>query len=45
MTQNKGIINNILELIGETPLIRLNTITKDLPGNYYAKYEGFNPGH
>ncbi|MEX1382001.1 PLP-dependent cysteine synthase family protein [Lutibacter sp.] len=45
MTQNKGISNNILELIGETPLIRLNTITKDLPGNYYAKYEGFNPGH
>ena len=45
MTKNKGISNNILELIGETPLIRLNTITKDLPGNYYAKYEGFNPGH
>jgi len=45
MTQNKGISNNILELIGETPLIKLNTITKDLPGNYYAKYEGFNPGH
>ena len=45
MTKNKDISNNILELIGETPLIRLNTITKDLPGNFYAKYEGFNPGH
>ncbi|UMB60875.1 cysteine synthase family protein [Lutibacter sp. A80] len=45
MIQNKGVTNNILELIGKTPLIRLNTITKDLPGNYFAKYEGFNPGH
>jgi cystathionine beta-synthase len=45
MTQNKGINNNILELIGDSPLIKLNTITKKLPGNYYAKYEGFNPGH
>ena len=45
MTQNTGIINNILGLIGDTPLIKLNHITKNLPGNYYAKYEGFNPGH
>ncbi len=45
MTKNKGISNNILDLIGNTPLIKLNKITKDLPGNFYAKYEGFNPGH
>ena len=45
MTKNTGISNNILDLIGNTPLIKLNKITKDLPGNFYAKYEGFNPGH
>ena len=45
MTQNKGISNNILDLIGNTPLIRLNKITNNLSGNFYAKYEGFNPGH
>jgi len=45
MTRNTGISNNILDLIGKTPLIKLNKITKDLPGNFYAKYEGFNPGH
>ncbi len=45
MTHNTGINNNILELIGNTPLIKLNKITKNLLGNFYAKYEGFNPGH
>ena len=37
--------NNILELIGNTPLVRLNKITENLTGNFYAKLEGFNPGH
>lgn len=37
--------SNILELIGNTPLIQLNKITASLEGNYYAKVEGFNPGH
>ncbi len=37
--------NNILELIGDTPLIKLNKIMKGFPGNYYAKVESFNPGH
>ncbi|RXP57650.1 pyridoxal-phosphate dependent enzyme [Lutibacter sp. HS1-25] len=45
MIQNTGISNNILDLIGNTPLIKLNKITKDLSGSFYAKYEGFNPGH
>jgi len=39
------IYNNILELIGETPLIKLNNLVRNFPGNYYAKYEAFNPGH
>jgi cystathionine beta-synthase len=37
--------NNILELIGNTPLIKLNKITKDFKGDFYAKVEAFNPGH
>ncbi|MGB5553741.1 MAG: cysteine synthase family protein [Flavobacteriaceae bacterium] len=36
---------NILELIGDTPLVRLNKITSKFPGNFYAKLESFNPGH
>lgn len=37
--------NNVLELIGDTPLIKLQNITKGLKGNFYAKVEAFNPGH
>lgn len=37
--------NNILELIGNTPLIKLNKVTQSLEGNFYAKVEAFNPGH
>jgi cystathionine beta-synthase len=37
--------NNILETIGNTPLIKLNNITKDLPCTVLAKVEYFNPGH
>jgi cystathionine beta-synthase len=37
--------NNILETIGNTPLVRLNKITKDFPCDVYAKVEYFNPGN
>ncbi len=37
--------NNVLELIGNTPMIKLNKITSNFKGNFYAKVEGFNPGH
>lgn len=36
---------NILELIGNTPLVKLNGITASFKGEYYAKLEAFNPGH
>ena len=36
---------NALELIGKTPLVKLNKIVEDIPGNFYAKVEAFNPGH
>lgn len=45
MKQNKQVVNNVLDLIGETPLIRLNTITSGFEGDYLAKVEAFNPGH
>src|SRR6218665_1809923 len=37
--------NNVLELIGNTPLIKLSKVTEELEGNFYAKVEAFNPGH
>jgi cystathionine beta-synthase len=36
---------HILETIGNTPLIRLNKITKDLPCQVVAKVDYFNPGN
>ncbi|MEZ4874904.1 MAG: cysteine synthase family protein [Flavobacteriaceae bacterium] len=36
---------SVLELIGNTPLIKLNRITSGMKGNFYAKVEAFNPGH
>ncbi len=37
--------NNILETIGNTPLVKFNKITKDIPALCLAKIETFNPGH
>ncbi len=45
MKRHKGITNNILELVGDTPLIRLNKITQEFDGDFLVKYEAFNPGH
>ncbi len=36
---------NILETIGNTPLIKINKITEELPCLVLAKYETFNPGN
>jgi cystathionine beta-synthase len=36
---------NILGTIGNTPLVRLNKLTKELPCLVLAKYETFNPGN
>ena len=44
MSKNNGINNSILELVGETPLIKLQKITKALKGSFFAKVEAFNPG-
>ena len=37
--------NSVLDLIGNTPLIKLKKVTEGLEGNFYAKVEAFNPGH
>jgi cystathionine beta-synthase len=39
------ISNNILETIGNTPLVKINSITKDLPCTVLAKIETTNPGN
>jgi len=37
--------NNILETIGNTPLVKLNKIAKDIPATVLAKIETTNPGN
>lgn len=44
LDQQSKIYNNVLELVGNTPLVKLNHITKSFPGTYLAKLEAFNPG-
>ncbi len=36
---------NILETIGNTPLVKMNVLTAELPCLVLAKYETFNPGN
>ena len=36
--------NNILETIGNTPMVKLNKITSEVEAKVYAKLEYFNPG-
>ena len=37
--------NNLTECVGNTPMVILNNITKNLPCSVWAKYETFNPGN
>ena len=37
------IANSIIELVGNTPLVRLNKITRGLKADVVAKLESFNP--
>ncbi len=39
------IYNNILETIGNTPMVRLNVLTKDVKATVLAKVETTNPGN
>lgn len=44
MIRNKAITENLLDLVGQTPMVRLHKITASFPGQYFAKIEAFNPG-
>lgn len=37
--------NNVLETIGNTPLIKINKLAKDIDALVLAKVETYNPGH
>ncbi len=37
--------NNILEAIGNTPMVKINRVVADIPALVLAKVETFNPGH
>ncbi len=38
------LVKNIHDLIGNTPVVKLNAITRDLNSHIYLKLEWFNPG-
>ena len=38
-------VNHITDLIGNTPLVKLNKVTKGISSLVLAKLESFNPGH
>ena len=42
--QRPKIANDAIELMGNTPLVRLNKITEGAVANVYAKLESYNPG-
>lgn len=39
------IYNDVTEIVGGTPLVRLNQLDKDLPGNVAVKLEFYNPAN
>ncbi|WP_027136497.1 PLP-dependent cysteine synthase family protein [Gaetbulibacter saemankumensis] len=45
MKHRNQVFDNVLDLVGKTPLIKLNRITSKFEGDFYAKVESFNPGH
>ena len=42
---DKKVFSNILEAIGHTPMVRINSIARDVKGTVYAKIETTNPGN
>ena len=45
MREDLKVYDNVLQLIGNTPLVHLKKITQGYKGQYFAKVEAFNPGH
>lgn len=44
VTRNQQVVKTILDLIGNTPLLKLSKLTSGLRCNVLAKLEFFNPG-
>ena len=44
MKHKNQVFDSVLDLVGNTPLIKLNKVTSKFKGNFYAKVEYFNPG-
>ena len=44
VSNEKRVYDNVLEAMGNTPLVRLKRIGRDLPVPLYAKLELMNPG-
>jgi cystathionine beta-synthase len=40
----KGAVENVVEAMGNTPIVKLNSIDKDVVGDIYTKLEYLNPG-
>ncbi|MDG1252604.1 MAG: pyridoxal-phosphate dependent enzyme [Schleiferiaceae bacterium] len=40
-----AVVQNILETIGQTPMVQLHRTVEGIPGKVLAKVEYFNPGH
>ena len=38
-------VPNLLSLVGNTPLVELKKVVEGFKGNFYAKWEAYNPGH
>ena len=45
MREDLQVYDNVLQLVGNTPLIHLNKITDGFKGQFSVKVESFNPGH
>src|SRR3954447_12492981 len=44
LTRNTTVYDNILDLIGETPVVRMHQVTRHVKPAVLAKLEYFNPG-
>ena len=40
----KGALNNILEAMGNMPIVKLNSLARDVSSNVFIKCEFMNPG-
>lgn len=45
LNKDKRVFNHIIDTIGDTPMVKLNNVVKDLPCPVFAKVEFFNPGN